>query len=44
MEINFNSLIAEVKTQSSIVNIVSARGISVSQSGSRYKALCPFHK
>ena len=43
MEINFNSLIAEVKTQSSIVDIVSARGISVSQSGSRYKALCPFH-
>lgn len=43
MEINFNSLIAEVKTQANIVDIVSQRGVSVNQSGSRYKSLCPFH-
>lgn len=43
MSNGFNTLIAELKTQANIVDIVSNRGITVNSSGARHKALCPFH-
>lgn len=41
---DFNSLIAEVKSNSDIVNICEKNGINLTQNGYRAKGLCPFHQ
>ena len=41
---DFNSLIAEVKSNADIINICEKNGINLTQNGYRAKGLCPFHQ
>lgn len=39
----FPSIIANIKSDIDIIDVIESSGIEVKQAGSRYKALCPFH-
>lgn len=39
----FPSIIASIKSEIDIIDVIESSGIEIKQSGARYKALCPFH-